>query len=333
MGTATSQQITSFFDLYRDTEITFTKEIMKTLNIDPRQIYIKCAGSQWPCIINSTSFLSSKIIVGTKGGAFSQLSKEGTPASLRFCFIQQDGQPLCFFVNTKVSNIQPYMTSGDLAVITLSFTQRPPDDLIEIIGRLLEANVNAVRRKEERIVISEDAKRRLQLLKEETFIFIQNVPRHCIIRDLSFSGTKVIIQGLAKFLVDKDAIIRFDFEDSPEPVGIKGRIVGAEPIEGRKDLVSLNIRYDEASVPMAYKLHINNYLTAVRKKQLSAMINPADLEPASPQPAPAAKPQQAAPAAAQKPQEKPAAEAKPADKPDASKPQEQAVPASQPKQQ
>lgn len=277
MGTATTQQITNYYDMYRDKEITFTKEIIKTLSMDPRQIYIKCAGAQWPCIINSTSFLSAKIIVGAKGGAYTQLSKENTAASLRFCFIQSDGQPLCFFVNTKVTAISQYATSSDLALVTLTFTQRPPDDLIEIIGRLLEANINAIRRKEERIIISEDAKRKLQLLKEETLVFIQNVPRHCIIRDLSFSGTKIIILGLAKFLVDKEAIIRFDFEDVHDPVGIKGTIVGAESIEGRKDLVSLSIRFDEASVPMVYKLHINQYLTAVRKKQLSAVFSPSDL--------------------------------------------------------
>lgn len=278
MGTATTQQITNYYDLYRDKEITFTKEIIKTLNMDPRQIYIKCAGSQWPCIINSTSFLSARIIVGTKSGAYTQLSKEeNTAASLRFCFIQPDGQPMSFFVNTKVTGISAYATSNELALITLTFAQRPPDDLIELIGRLLEANINAIRRKEERIIISEDAKRKLQLMKEETLVFIQNVPRHCIIRDLSFSGTKIIILGLAKFLVDKEAIIRFDFEDVHEPVGIKGTIVGAEVIEGRKDLVSLNIRFDEATVPMVYKLHINQYLTAVRKKQLSAVFSPSDI--------------------------------------------------------
>ena len=263
--------------MYRDREITFTKEIIKTLSMDPRQIYVKCAGAQWPCIINSTSFISAKIIVGTKGGAYTQLSKVNTAVSLRFCFIQPDGLPLCFFVNTKVTGVAPYATSADLSLVTLSFTQRPPDDLIEIIGRLLEANINAIRRKEERIVISEDSKRKLQLLKEDTLVFIQNVPRHCIIRDLSFSGTKILILGLAKFLVEKEAIIRFDFEDVHNPVGIKGTIVGAEAIEGRKDLVSLSIRFDETSVPMVYKLHINQYLTAIRKKQLSAVFSPSEL--------------------------------------------------------
>ena len=76
MGIVTSQQLTRYYELYRDKEVTFSKEVIKTLNLDPRQIYIKCTDSQWPCIINSTSFMGAKIIIGSKGGAYSKLSQE-----------------------------------------------------------------------------------------------------------------------------------------------------------------------------------------------------------------------------------------------------------------
>ena len=163
------------------------------------------------------------------------------------------------------------MTSNDLAIITLTFTQRPPDDLIETLGRLIEANFNSSRRKEERIIINEDSKRKLNLLREETLVYIQNVPRHCIIRDLSFSGAKLVLKGLAQFLADKNAVIRLDFTEPQETLGIQGKIVKAETIEGRKDLASVSIQFLESAVPMSYKLHINSYLTAIRKKQLDVV--------------------------------------------------------------
>lgn len=271
MGLMTSHQITRYYDIYRDTEVTFSKEFIRALNLDPRQVYIKCAGSQWPCIINSTSLQSARIIIGTKGGAFAQISKENTPLSLRFSFTPPGQLPVSFFVNCRVANVQPYMTSNDLAIITLTFTQRPPDDLIETLGRLIEANFNSSRRKEERIIINEDSKRKLNLLREETLVYIQNVPRHCIIRDLSFSGAKLVLKGLAQFLSDKDAIIRLDFTEPQETIGIQGKIVKAETIEGRKDLASVSIKFLETAVPMSYKLHINSYLTAIRKKQLDVV--------------------------------------------------------------
>ncbi|MBQ1869120.1 MAG: pilus assembly protein PilZ, partial [Treponema sp.] len=87
MAVLTSQQIGRYYEEYRDTEIAFTKDIMHTLALDPRQIYIKCTGNQWPCIINSTSFAKAKIIIGTKGSAFQQLARRDAPAvNLRYCF-------------------------------------------------------------------------------------------------------------------------------------------------------------------------------------------------------------------------------------------------------
>lgn len=271
MGIATSQQITKYYDQYRDTEITFTKDIIRALSLDPRQVYIKCNGTQWPCIINSTSFQLARIIIGTKGGAFSLISGKDVPTvSLRFCFFEFENQLLSFFVSARVTNITPYMNSQELAVVTLTFTQRPPDDLIELVGRLLEANNNAIRRREERIVLNEDSKRKLGITKEESIIIVQNVPRHCIIRDISFSGAKVILLGLSQYLTNKDAILRIEFEDPQEVVSVKGIIIAAELIEGRKDIVAACMKFDENLVPLSYKLHVNSFLTAVRKTQLSA---------------------------------------------------------------
>ena len=271
MGIVTSQQITKYYDQYRDTEITFTKDIIRAIGLDPRQIYVKCNNGQWPCIINSTSFQHAKIIVGTKGGAFQSLSnKDTTGINIRFCFFETENQLMSFFVAGRVTSIVPYMNSKDLAIVTLTFTQRPPDDLIEVIGRLLEANSNAIRRREERIILNEDSKRKLGLVKEEAIIMVQGVPRHCIVRDLSFSGAKIILLGLSQFLTNKPAMLRLEFEDPDEVIQLNGAIVAAELIEGRKDIVAASMSFSEKMVPLSYKLHVNNYLTAVRKTQLSA---------------------------------------------------------------
>ena len=103
MAIVTSQQLTHYYDYYRTTEIIFTKDIIKVLSMDPRQIYVKCTGSQWPCILNSTSFQAARIIVGTKGDAFKQLAQRDAPAvNIRYYFRKQDGQEIAFFVAGKV---------------------------------------------------------------------------------------------------------------------------------------------------------------------------------------------------------------------------------------
>ena len=272
MGIITSQQLQNYYDIYRDKEVTYTKEVLRTLAVDPRQIYVKCNGAQWPCIINSTSFQMAKIIVGTKGGAYAAMSKkEPPPVSLRFYFIQQHDQPISFFVTGRITEISPYMSSSELAVITLTFTQRPPDDLIEKIGSMLEANSNAIRRKDERITITEDTKRRLNMSKDETIIFIQNVPRRCILRDISFSGAKVILLGIEKFIQGKDTILRIHFDEPDEIIQLPGHVVKTSPVEGRPEIIYACLQFDEANVPTSYRIRINSYLTTVRKNILNTV--------------------------------------------------------------
>lgn len=265
----TNQQINEYYNKYRENEIIFSKDIMRFLRLDPRQIYVKCAGSQWPCIINSTSFQQAKIIIGTNGGAFHQITKkDAPPVNLRFCFIESDNQPLIFFVTCRVTDVTPYMNSKELAILTLSFTQRPPDDLIYKIGSLIDANQGFIYRKEERIVLNEDTKRLLGINKKESIVYIQSVPRRCILWNLSFTGSKIVVLGVSKFLENKDCIIRLLFSDPTEIIDVKGTIVSVKTVEGRQDLVEAGIKFDENQVPLAYKMRINDFLSNRRKKFL-----------------------------------------------------------------
>lgn len=272
MGIITSQQLQNYYDIYRDKEVIYTKEVLRTLAVDPRQIYVKCNGAQWPCIINSTSFQLARIIVGTKGGAYAAMAKkEPPPVSLRFFFIQQHDQPISFFVTGRITDISPYMNSTELAVITITYTQRPPDDLIEKVGSMLEANSNAIRRKDERITITDDAKRRMNMTKDETIIFIQGVPRRCILRDISFSGAKVILLGIEKFIHGKETVLRIHFDEPDEIIQLAGHVVKTDPVEGRPEIIYACLQFDEATVPTSYRIRINTYLTSMRKTILNTV--------------------------------------------------------------
>ncbi|NLC92556.1 MAG: hypothetical protein GX677_03700 [Treponema sp.] len=108
MGISNSYQITKYYDFFRDREIIFTKVNLQSLRIDPRQLYVKCNGSQWPCIINSSSLQNCKIIVGANSGAYKELVKENVSISVRYCFIDQDNNPVSFFVNCNIQDKKKY---------------------------------------------------------------------------------------------------------------------------------------------------------------------------------------------------------------------------------
>jgi hypothetical protein len=205
------------------------------------------------------------VVANVKSGLTEKLRQANNSVSLRLSFKNpESGQPVTFFVTARVVGYGPYGSSVDTALFKLQFTQRPPDDLIEIMGRVLDANINSSKRKEERILLIPDSIRKLRILSKNTAAFIEGVPRRCILRDISFSGAKIIMMGVAKFLVDRDTALRMDFDDPRESFLARGKFVRSESVEGRKELIALAIVFDEATVPMGYKMRLNEFLSAVR---------------------------------------------------------------------
>ena len=265
MGVLTSQKISEYYERFKSIDVTFSKEIIQVTGMITSQVYLKCLGDFWPCVVFSTSFQGAKLVVSLKSGILQKLDKANSMMSLRYCFKSvEKGNPVTFFVNARSLGYTSYGKSTDMALFSLQFTQRPPDDLIEIMGRILDANVNSTKRRDDRIVISAESLRKLNIASKETAIFIQGVPRRCILRDISFSGSKIIMMGVAKFLVEKDAALRIDFEEPRQSYLLKGKFVRSEVVEGRKELVALALLFEETTVPMGYKLRINDYLSQFR---------------------------------------------------------------------
>ena len=175
---------------------------------------------------------------------------------------------LSFFVSGKVVSCTPYTVTPDLLLLNIEYTQRAPDDLIEKLGLLVDAKANATKRGDERIELNAEAMRKLSLTKKETIVYIENIPRRCIVRDISFSGAKFIMAGIAPFLLNKDCVLKFDFDDPTVVVGLRGKIVRAELVETRKDLIAVAMAHTPSSVPLAYKIRLTQYFNQQRKTYL-----------------------------------------------------------------
>lgn len=267
MAVTTSQQISRYYQQFHTIDLTFTKEITRVINLNPRQIFLKCLGYQWPCIIYSSSMVGAKIITNLQKSLQEALVKSKSVTSLRYSFIQRDKpDPIAFFVSSKVAGLSPYGDpQKELTFLTLQYTQRPPDDLIEAIGHVLEANVAAARRSDERIVISPEVSKRLGLTSKGALVVINNVPRSGLLRDISFGGLKLILQGVPQMLLQKELAVRLDFEEPRETVKISGRIVRFEPVQGRSDMAAFAVQFQQDAVPVAYKMRLSEYLRSHRR--------------------------------------------------------------------
>jgi hypothetical protein len=270
MGILTAQRIAAFYERYKNIDVTFSKEMIQVTGLITEQVHLKCGSDFWPCFLFAASFQGAKVVANTKSDLMNKIQQANNLINLRFCFKSlETGDPLTFFVAGKVLGSVPYKNSKEISLLSIQFTQRPPDDLIEILGRILDANVSSTKRKDERVSVTPENQRYLKILSKETACFIQGVPRRCILREMSFSNAKIIMMGVARFLVDKDTALRFDFDDPRESFLVKGKFIRSENVEGKKEMIALAIQYDESSVPMGYKIRINEFLNTVRAESRS----------------------------------------------------------------
>lgn len=264
MSVTTAQQLENYFTRYKNVEMAFNKDVIAVTGLVPKQIFLRCAGEHIPCIIYSISMSSAKIILNTKATNFFEVIKKANNLiSLRFSFKmpEKKGDPVNFFVSGRVVGYNAYKKeSPDYSFATIDFTQRPPDDLIEILGKILEANANSKKRAEERVIITNESIQDMGLTGKEAILYVQQVPRKCIVRDLSFGGAKIIMIGIAKLLMDKECDLRLQFGSLPRAQRIPGTIIRFEPIEGRKDIASLALQFNSEKLPMGYKVILSNYL-------------------------------------------------------------------------
>jgi hypothetical protein len=270
MAISTSQQIARYYQQYSNTEVTFTKDVIRATLLYPKQVFLKCTGYQWPIVLYSASMTNAKIIANLKSSLAEAIRKANSMVSLRLSFLQRDkADPLSFFVAAKVSGYTPYgQEKPDLYFLTLEYTQRPPDDLIEILGKLIDANASSAQRKEERIPITADSARAMGLDHKNAMVYIEGVPRRCIVRDVSFGGAKVVILGVAKFLVDKPATLRLTLSETDEEVDLAAKVLRFETVEGRTDIAALALQFEPETLPMKYKLMISGFLNSSKARTI-----------------------------------------------------------------
>lgn len=276
MAISTSQQIARYYQQYSDVDVTFTKDVIKATLLNPKQVYLKCTGYQWPIVVYSASMTGAKVIANMKTSLSEAIKKSNNMVSLRLSFLQRDkADPLSFFVGAKIAGYTPYgQEKPELYFLTLTYTQRPPDDLIEILGRLIDANTSSARRKEERIPVTADSARAMGLNHKDAMVYIDGVPRRCIVRDVSFGGAKVVILGLAKFLVNKQANLRLTLTETDEEVDVPATVVRFEAVEGRSDIAALALQFDTETIPMKYKLMISGFLNSNKARTLRNQEDP-----------------------------------------------------------
>jgi hypothetical protein len=131
-----------------------------------------------------------------------------------------------------------------------------------MLGQLFDTHTNFKRRKDERIELNPANIKLIGIDGKEAALVLENQARKCIVRDLSFSGTKVLLFGAQPDHVNKAVVLQLSA--LKQQILIPGTIVRFEEVVGREDIGAFGIQFMEEKTPMSYKILINNTLRSMR---------------------------------------------------------------------
>jgi hypothetical protein len=266
MPELTASRLARLYDTYRDTEVTFNTQVIAASGLMPADIHLKVAEQNLPCVLYACSLRRARVIADLGDPALAAQLRANLPVSLRLAFRPSDEPaPLAFFVSCKVEGLSVHNPrKPQVQFVGLEFTQRPSDTLIGIIGSLLEVNSNSVRRRDERIVITSETMLVIGMDSKESCVDIEGAPRRCIVRDLSFSGAKILVTGVQDPREEKKVLLKLARCELKDDVVLDGSIVRVEEVAGSKDVVALSILFS-SDPPISYKQRLNSYFASQDK--------------------------------------------------------------------
>jgi hypothetical protein len=267
MGNLPQAKIIDFYEQFKQVAVTFTKEVIGVTGLLTRMVNLKCGSDFFPCVIYSTSFEGAKIVANNKSGILDKLQESNSNLSIRFCFkLPTTDEQIAFLVPARVTMSQSYQGSSDMSLFTLTFSQRPPDDLIEIMGLILEANFNFSKRKDEYFPINPQIVRKMRLLGNDIAVTVDSVVNRCILRELAFDGVRFILKGDSNdmhSIMNKTGKVRYNFDEPRESHYITGKFVKVEVVVSHPDMAVVTMQYID-HIPMTYKTRLCSYINTIR---------------------------------------------------------------------
>jgi hypothetical protein len=265
MGILPRSKLNDYYEQFKAIDVVFSKEIIGITGLVTKMVNLKCFSDFFPCVIYSTTFEYARVVANRKSGILEKLETSNNVLSLRYCFkLPSSGEQVAFLVPARVLKSESYNGSPEMSIFTLQFSQRPPDDLIEIMGRILEANYFYSKYKMNLFPVSPELLRKTRLANKDMAI-VQSEGQNCacVIRQLGFGAAHLVAKGVPQSILDKTLTLRFDFEEPQESVAVEGICAQFEYASNQLDMAVMVIAFGGA-VPMTYKVRLSDYVTTLR---------------------------------------------------------------------
>lgn len=266
MSIVTQKEIEDYYNTYKKApNITLTKNIVECIGLQMKQCYLKHKSEYYPCIVYACCLHQAKIFMNCPKRLLEDITEHKTQVFLRLYFLSKGtAHPIAFLIPANIVEFKEIQKGNTLFFdLLLQFNNRPPDDLIILLGGLLEAKKCYECRKDERIEIDPLTLKRVGLKSKFTVFKAQTMAIKCILKDLSFSGAQVILPKNAGVKMHDPCSIELDFDQEELPVVNEGQVVGLNDLSVAV-LNAVHIKFTEDKIPINFKIYIKDYLNKKR---------------------------------------------------------------------
>jgi hypothetical protein len=269
MPEITTHMINGLYKNYNARQIAFNHSLIKHTGLEIKKVLLKIFGEQYNCIIYSCSMVSANIIVNLDNSAFNLLKKANDYITLRFSFRPEGYKnSIVFFVTGHVEGYKKFNNKENIFFMNLSYTKRPPDDLIKILGGIIKEKENFEKRKGVRINLEKNTINRLGFKSNRAVAVIEKIKRPCIIKDISSGGAMILLSCIPKYIMNKKVSLFMFFKFLKKPLAVPGEIIRSEQIGDNKDIFGIGIKFDESNMPMTFAKLIHDFIDENENKNL-----------------------------------------------------------------
>lgn len=259
-----------YYEKYKDEIITFNYKLIDSIGLKPDKISLKCGTSSFPCILYSSSMNEARILAKLPNSFFNLLDEFRNRVSLRFTFHSGYQKDISFFVVSKMRSYSKYeCNESDCYFLSIDFSDKPPRDLILILGGHIDTQVAIQKRMEERIVITSDNDKSLGIKIMENFLFIAGHGKKCILAEISIKSAKILICGSDnEFEAGTHAMLLMKAKGLESMGEMVGEISRSELINEDEGLYSVIIIFNDDMVPPMYKKWISECIEILKANSM-----------------------------------------------------------------
>lgn len=259
--------IDEFYDNYRDQTVTFNQKVIDELGLITDKISVKCGNSSYSCILYSSSMAEARVIAHLNKEFFIQLKEQGKKVSIRYVFnIPGKRSDMSFFIKSKLTSFSEYSPDKpNLYFLNVEFLNKPPNDLIEILGSHIKQISATQKRMEQRIDLKDSNNDTTGIKMMENYLFISGNGKKCLLTEISIFSAKVVISGKESDFKPGSQAMLIMKAKGLEGVGeMMGYIERVDLINRDDNIYSLIINFDQDKIPPTYKLWIAECIELIK---------------------------------------------------------------------